>query len=109
MAGKLGWQFVDTDAVITEKCGCSIAELFASEGEPFFRRLESETLRQLVGQWGAASEGGIVIGTGGGIVVSEENRAILRSVDAVFYLTAAVEVLAERLSVSYTHLTLPTN
>jgi shikimate kinase len=99
LASHLGWQFVDTDAVIAEKCDCSIAELFENRGEPFFRNLESETLRDLVDNYGdGPGERGIVIGTGGGIVVSEENRALLQSVNAVCYLTADLDILADRLS-----------
>ena len=105
LASQLGWQFIDTDAVIAEKCGCSIADLFQDQGEDFFRNLESETLRHLVdeygsraGQTGLAGQSGIVIGTGGGIVVREENRSLLQKIDSVCYLTADIEILAERLS-----------
>jgi shikimate kinase len=110
LASHLGWQFVDTDALIAESCGCSIAELFEKRGEPYFRNLESETLRQLIDdRGGSPGTAGIVIGTGGGIVVSEENRVLLQSVDSVCYLTADVDVLVDRLSGDATRPLLKTN
>ncbi len=99
LAECLGWQFVDTDAVISENCGCSIAELFERQGEAHFRELETEILRGLLQEYADKNdENGIVIGTGGGIVVREENRALLQSIERVCYLTADINVLAGRLS-----------
>lgn len=101
LAEELGWQFVDTDAVITEKCGTSIANLFATRGETYFRDLESETLALLLAEYGEDAKTGLVglvIGTGGGLVVSKKNRKMLQPLPAVFYLTADLATLAERLS-----------
>ncbi|RZO57122.1 MAG: shikimate kinase, partial [Limisphaerales bacterium] len=60
VARDLGFDFVDTDALIVERAGIPISEIFATEGEAAFRRLERETLAEL------ETRTGQVIATGGG-------------------------------------------
>jgi shikimate kinase len=60
LARRLGRCFVETDAMITAREGCSIPEIFASRGEPYFRRLEAEVLAAL------GEKQGHVVATGGG-------------------------------------------
>ncbi len=61
------------DALIEEKIGMTISDFFAAKGEAAFRAIESETLEELL-----KLEGDTVISTGGGVVLSEKNRELLR-------------------------------
>ena len=92
VAHRLGFQFVDTDALIVERVGLPVADIFAQRGEDWFREQESATLRSL----GILSRA--VISTGGGIVTREENHALLRDLGFVVWLTASEDVIFERVS-----------
>lgn len=92
LADSLKLSFVDTDALIVEEAGRSIPEIFADESETGFRRRERRVLTQL------QDVRDHVIATGGGIVVSAENRALLRSLGYVAWLTASIETLLFRVS-----------
>ncbi len=78
---------LDTDAMIVERSGTPIPEIFASHGEPHFRELEHEAVRE------ATSQHGAIIVTGGGAVLSEKNRALLRSSGLVYFLERDIDVL----------------
>ena len=71
-AQQLGRTFVDLDTEIEKAAGCSIPEIFQKEGEEGFRRRETEALRHF--SW----EKGLVLATGGGTVLREENQGLLR-------------------------------
>jgi len=92
VAQRLGFQFVDTDALIVERAGLPIAEIFSRQGEAAFRNMETAALRSL----GILQRS--VVSTGGGIVLREENRALLRDLGFVAWLTASEEILFERVS-----------
>jgi shikimate kinase len=92
LAQRLGFQFVDTDAVIVERVGMQISEMFARHGEDWFRDQESAALRSL----GILNRA--VISTGGGVVLRPENRALLRDLGFVVWLTASEDVIFERVS-----------
>jgi shikimate kinase len=92
VAHRLGFQFVDTDAVIVERAGMQISEIFARHGEPWFRDQETAALRSL----GILQRA--VLSTGGGVVLRPENRAVLRELGFVVWLTASEEVIYERVS-----------
>jgi shikimate kinase len=92
LAKKLGWEFVDLDALIVEQAGRSINTIFEQDGEAFFRQLESNALVSL------ADSERIVLSTGGGAVIDPENRRQMHRIGWVVNLTASVSVLAERLS-----------
>lgn len=92
LAKSLGFQFLDTDQLIVDRTGRQISEIFAEEGEPFFRQIETETIESL------GSLNRCVISTGGGAVLSARNRALLRELGYVVCLTASEEVLFERVS-----------
>ena len=91
LAHRLQLPFVDSDHVIEERIGCSIREFFEREGEARFRDIEQETIAAL-----AASATG-VISTGGGSVLREANRQLLRSHFHVIYLRSSPEDLFRRL------------
>ncbi|MEJ2419174.1 MAG: shikimate kinase AroK [Exilibacterium sp.] len=86
LAGELNLSFKDTDQVIEERTGADIPWIF----EDGFRRRETAVLRELVEQRG------LVLATGGGIVLRPENRRALQSGGRVIYLTASIEQLLER-------------
>ncbi|EJN93639.1 shikimate kinase [Streptococcus ratti] len=86
-------QFLDMDLIIEERIGMSISEYFAREGEASFRKIESQVLEELL-----ALEGNIIISTGGGVVISEHNRELLRANRKNNVLLAAsFEVLYDRI------------
>jgi shikimate kinase len=92
VAKRMGFQFVDTDRLIEERAGKSIPETFAEQGEEAFRDLETAAIESLV------HFKRCVISTGGGAVLREKNRALLRELGFVVLLTASAEVLWERVS-----------
>ncbi len=92
VAKRLRFRFVDTDALIVERAGMPISDIFAQLGEEHFRDLETAVLESL----GNARQ--CVISTGGGAVVKERNHAILKSLGFVVWLTASEEVIFERVA-----------
>ena len=92
LARMIGWKFQDLDALVVRTAGRSINDLFAEEGEPYFRALETAELRKLVG-----SQGNFVLATGGGAVLAPENRAIFRELGIVVNLTAPPKTICNRL------------
>ncbi len=90
-AARLGYSFVDTDAVIEAQAGRPIARIFADDGEPAFRRLETEVVAAV------AARGGSVIATGGGVPLSEENMRHLRRNGVIVALHAKPEAILARL------------
>jgi cytidylate kinase len=91
VAERTGMKFIDTDKQIERQQGTKISDIFATEGEEAFRDLETALLREL-----EAVED-TVIATGGGIVIREGNRELLKSLGTVMFLDASPEVLLERI------------
>lgn len=91
-AARLGLPFFDLDAEIT-RTYASPAELFAQVGEAGFRKIESEVLRDLLSR-----EGEGILSLGGGTVLSEENRTLLRAACRVIWIDAPMELIWQRLS-----------
>lgn len=91
LARELGCEFVDVDAAIEAREGCSIAELFARDGEPGFRRIESAVLEAVL----TGPEA--VVATGGGAVLLEANRQLLAQHAYCVWLTAPFERLIDRI------------
>lgn len=92
VARQLGLAFVDTDHLIEQRIGCSIREYFELQGEPAFRDVESLVIDEAM-----ASDEARVIATGGGAVLRDANREMLRSRSTVLYLRSTPEDLARRL------------
>ena len=82
-----GFEFIDTDAEIEKRCGCAIKDLIAAKGEPYFRDLESEVIRD------AASGSCRIISTGGGAVLRAENVRSLKRNGKLFFIDAALHRL----------------
>ena len=87
-----GLPFTDTDERIIEKTGLSINEIFEKYGEPYFRDLETQVLREML-----LENTERVISVGGGLPVRPENRILLGKLGTVFYLQADPETLMTRL------------
>lgn len=92
VARRFGLPFVDSDHEIEQQIGMSIREYFETQGEQAFRDLETALLRRV-----AESSEQIVLSTGGGALLREENRDILRQHGTVLYLRASPEEIYRRL------------
>lgn len=92
IADSLHCDWIDSDREIERLAGCSIAQIFAQQGEDSFRDLESEVLKNL-----CLSAQPVVIAAGGGAILREQNRNALKAAGPVVWLTADVAVLAERI------------
>lgn len=91
LARRLGRPFIDTDRLVEERAGVSIATIFEREGEPSFRILESAAVAE------AVLVDGAVISCGGGAVTSESNVELLRKAGRVVYLKVDAATAADRL------------
>lgn len=83
---------IDTDKEIEKEEKRTISDIFATDGEPFFRDLETSSLKKLIG-----STNNQIISVGGGLPMREENRRLLHELGQVFYLRAEAETIYERL------------
>jgi len=92
LAEKIGYQFVDTDALIEQQTGKSITKIFATQGEEAFRQLETELVKKL------ADKSGLVIATGGGLVLNPVNITELSRTGQIFCLTASAEEIFQRVT-----------
>ncbi|MDO5535937.1 MAG: shikimate kinase AroL [Desulfovibrionaceae bacterium] len=96
LARALKARFVDTDIAVGKRLGCSIAEYVGQHGWPAFRSEEHAALEDVV----AATDGHgtAVIATGGGIVLLEENRRLLRETGTCLYIDVPIKEMVRRLS-----------
>ena len=90
LAAATKMDFIDLDAVIEEKAGRSISEIFACEGEPVFRRIEAAITAD------AAGSENTVIACGGGVVLDQANIEALRCNAVIIYLSADPSVMLRR-------------
>jgi shikimate kinase/3-dehydroquinate synthase len=91
VATSLGWRSIDLDDLIEEAVGKPVAAIFAEEGEPGFRLRETEALHR------ACQETELVVATGGGIVLSDENRRLMAESGVVVCLEARPETIYARM------------
>lgn len=89
---RLRRSVVDTDKEIEHEEKRSIADIFATDGEEYFRDKETACLRKLL-----KSTGSQIISVGGGLPLREVNRALLHELGQVFYLQAGAETIYDRL------------
>jgi len=92
LARLLGMRFVDLDTEIERRLGEAIRPFFEREGEAAFRELEHQSLADLLSE---STE--MVLATGGGAVLREDNRSLLQSGSTVLYLRSSPEELFRRL------------
>lgn len=91
LADRLGRPFLDSDAAIEARTGRTVAQIFRTDGEPAFRELETEVLREMLDD-GTPS----VIAAAGGSVLDEVNRARMRARATVVWLRVDPAVLVSR-------------
>ena len=90
LAKKRQWQFVDLDDLIEFREKRTVADIFAKNGEPYFRRVEKRVLKDV------AKEKGFVVACGGGIVIDSENISLMKETGRVICLQATPEVILAR-------------
>jgi len=90
LARRLGYRFVDADEEVEREEGRSISSIFAEDGEPAFRRLESEMIRRL------SEKDGLVVSAGGGAVIDPVNVENMRKGGPVVCLTATPQEIYDR-------------
>ena len=91
IARGLDPDYFDMDALIEKRLGMSIAEFFSEMGEETFRQVESEVLAELL-------QRDQVVSTGGGVVISQRNRDLLKTNSDNIYLKADFETLYQRIA-----------
>ena len=91
IARGLDSDYIDMDALIEERLGMSIADFFAEKGEVAFRQVESEVLADLL-------KTDRVVSTGGGVIISQRNRDLLKTNPDNIYLKADFETLYQRIA-----------
>jgi len=90
LARHLGMIFVDSDESIVEKERRSINDIFAKDGEPYFRKVEKEVIKEI------SQRDGLVIACGGGVVLDKDNMSNLHRNGVVIYLQTSADVIFER-------------
>ena len=90
LARLLKVNFLDIDDLIVERTSRSVNKIFMTDGEPYFRKIESEILQEV------SSRPDQVVATGGGIVLNPLNGERMKSTGLVLYLRTSLEVLWER-------------
>ena len=94
LAARLGWRFTDLDSEIEKAAGRSVAKIFEDEGEAAFRKRETEALRAIL----VDADAHLVLALGGGTLLSEENRQLVRQHCQCVWLKALPEALSDRLA-----------
>jgi shikimate kinase len=97
LAASLGYASIEMDDRIAQEAGMSVADIFKTHGEAHFRQREARLLLDL------SKQREQVISTGGGIVVSEDNRVLMRDSGTVVWLHAPLEVIITRLGAEGHH------
>ena len=90
LANRTGMELVDMDSLIEKRSGKTITEIFATEGEPAFRDMERQLVKEL------SKRTGIIVSTGGGIVLNPDNIADFEKSGLVVCLTASSETIFKR-------------
>lgn len=92
LAGDLGLEFLDVDKKIMSDMKMSISDLHDRFGEPFYRALETKTIKDLL-----ESDKRIVLSVGSGLPMQQQNAKYLKKLGTIIYLNATVETLKKRL------------
>ena len=90
LAKEMGYAFADTDEEVTKRTGVSIAYIFDVEGEEGFRKRECLALKECL------NDNNMILSTGGGIVLSKENRDLLQDRGTVVYLQTSIHFQVKR-------------
>ncbi len=92
LANTLGWNYYDLDRVIEERLGKKIKTIFKENGEPFFRHVESEILKEL------SHSKNVIISLGGGTIVNQNNLNIIKNTGKIIYLKASIDSIYKRVA-----------
>ena len=90
LSSLTGFALVDTDTLVAQEAGQSIPAIFKRHGEEHFRALETKALQSLIGRIG------LIVATGGGVIISAQNRELLPHIGPVVWLDASPEHLYQR-------------
>ena len=90
LSGQLGVPQVEMDELIVQEQGMPITEIFEKYGEVHFRDIETDLVRRL------QSQNGVVVSCGGGAVLRDENRSMMKESGVIVWLTAEPETILER-------------
>ncbi len=93
LSARLKCDLVDTDHMIEERAGMTIADIFATKGEAYFRELESTTLAELI-----EKDNTCVVSTGGGLPMWGDNMEVMNGAGCTVYIRRTAENIASRLS-----------
>ncbi len=91
LAERLGWEWADSDDELEKRDGRTIREIFAADGEDYFRRLERETIAELL------RKEHLILAAGGGAILNEDSRNNMRAAGPVVWLQASVDTLYQRI------------
>jgi shikimate kinase len=91
LADRLGWPLVDTDAMVENRAGATVAEVFDRDGEAAFRAAEAQAIAEL-----EQMDEPLIVSVGGGAVLREANRSAMRTAGTVVWLRARPATLATR-------------
>lgn len=91
LANSLGYEFVDLDQTIEKGTGKTITQIFAEDGEEYFRNLEMQTLQAFI------AKNDMVISLGGGVLENDHSYALIHECGTMVYLKSPVKILARRL------------
>ena len=91
LASRLGWDWIDADDELERQEGRSIREIFADDGEGYFREVERRIVSELL------TRDRLVLAAGGGAILNEDTRNDMRNAGPVVWLRASVDVLFERI------------
>lgn len=95
LADRLGWPLYDLDEEIETREGRSVYQIFAENGESYFRRREREVLAELAG-------GNIVLSVGGGAFTVDDNINMINKISSSVWLRCPIEICLQRLAASST-------
>ncbi len=92
LANTLGWDYFDLDRVVEDRLGKKIKTIFEENGEPFFRQVESEILKEL------SNSRNVIISLGGGTIVNQANLRLVKNTGKIVYLKASVDSIYKRVA-----------
>ena len=92
LAKDKGWNFIDLDELIELKQQCRIVDIFAQQGEPYFRKIEKKFLKQV------STQKKFVVACGGGVVLDSDNIKLMKKTGMIICLCANCEEILKRVA-----------
>ncbi len=91
LATRLGWEWIDADAELENRDGQSISDMFVTQGEAYFRKLERDIIAELL------RRDSLVIAAGGGSILNPQTREEMKSAGPVIWLQASIDTIERRI------------